>query len=178
MMKFTLLRYALVLTTFGSFTFLGGSNRSVAQNYPAISEVDPAQSPPVEPPGPALQEMPSSDDSLGYQAMLQGPVHEAFAAPVQTDHTLGTRLFDRPPPAVIDEQPPETKSDVAGMKWIPGQRTLAQVTARTNLDSRLLEQNAIGSSPLDQRLLDRRGHICQQHGAISSRPTPIDRQRA
>jgi WXXGXW repeat (2 copies) len=119
-MKFTLLRYALVLTTFGSFTILGGSNRLVAQNYPTISEVDPSQSPPVEPPGPALQEMPSSDDSLGYQAMLQGPVHEAFAAPVQTDHTLGTRLFDRPPPAAIDEQPPETKSDVAGMKWIPG----------------------------------------------------------
>jgi WXXGXW repeat (2 copies) len=120
MMKFTFLRYTLVLSTFGTFMILGGSNRLVAQNSPVVSQVEPAQAPPIEPPAPALEETAVTDEGLGYQALVQGPVHEAFAAPVPTDHSQGIRLFDQPPPAPIDEQPPETQADVVGMKWIAG----------------------------------------------------------
>lgn len=120
-MKITLLKYVLLLMTVGSVTILIGSAGAMAQNYyPALSGVASEPAPPAEPPTPVFDQPTVSHENLGYLALDQGPVHEAFAAPVVTDPSGGTRVFDRPPPKSIDEQPPETGFDVADMKWIPG----------------------------------------------------------
>lgn len=117
-MKTTFLNCGLLIITIGSVTILIDSDKAVAQDYPELSIVDSTPSPPEELPTPALIQPAESNDNSGYQALEQGPVHEAFAAPVSIDPTAGTRVFDQPPPKPIDEQPPE--ADVAGMKWIPG----------------------------------------------------------
>ncbi len=79
-------------------------------------------SPPQAPaPMPTTDPSPAGDaDQLGYQALMQGPVHEAFAAPVDMDHTDGVRVYSKPPPEPVDEQPPEASPEEKGMKWIPG----------------------------------------------------------
>jgi WXXGXW repeat (2 copies) len=183
MMKFTFLRYTLVLSTFGTFMILGGSNRLVAQNSPVVSQVEPAQAPPIEPPAPALEETAVTDEGLGYQALVQGPVHEAFAAPVPTDHSQGIRLFDQPPPAPIDEQPPETQADVVGMKWIAGYWTWSDEVSDYVWVSglwRKVPQGRIWNpgywSETQSGL--HRWTSGYWGGQVSSRPTPIDRQRA
>ncbi len=51
---------------------------------------------------------------------MQGPVHEAFAAPIDTDLTDGVRVYPQAPPEPVDEQPPETQTEDNQMKWIPG----------------------------------------------------------
>jgi WXXGXW repeat (2 copies) len=115
-----LLQYVLLPLAVGALTILVDHDGVVAQNYPALSGSASEPSPPEEIPTPALEQPAVSEENLGYRALEQGPVHEAFAAPVSTDPSAGTRVFDQPPPKPINEQPPETESSVAGMKWIPG----------------------------------------------------------
>jgi hypothetical protein len=58
-------------------------------------------------------------DPPGGQVLTQGPVHEAFAAPVVHDPKAGPVLPKEPPPP-IQELPPDQKPAGQSVQWIPG----------------------------------------------------------
>ena len=51
---------------------------------------------------------------------MQGPIHEAFAAPAESDRSEDATLRDQKPPENIDEQPPEVTDLPKGSVWVPG----------------------------------------------------------
>ena len=53
------------------------------------------------------------------QALARGPIHEAFAAPIVFNSSLGT-IVPRQPPEPIEELPPEQKPRGGNVEWIPG----------------------------------------------------------
>jgi hypothetical protein len=89
---------------------------------PAQADVPPPPSP--RPPQPATAAIESAEEvesaDPGYEVLLQGPVHEAFAAPIDIDLSDSARLYSQAPPDSIDEQPPEDKPPDDGSVWIPG----------------------------------------------------------
>ncbi len=60
-----------------------------------------------------------NSDGTGGEVLTRGPVHEAFAATVPFDPEPGI-LVDVPPPAVIDEIPPDQRLEGENVTWIPG----------------------------------------------------------
>ena len=74
-----------------------------------------AQEPPPDP-TPAAAE---GADPPGGQVLTQGPVHEAFAAPVVHDPKAGP-VLTKEPPAPIQELPPDQKPAGQNVQWIPG----------------------------------------------------------
>ncbi len=125
-MKMTQTRHTLWLSSLAAVFLLAGSNWSVAQSDPFAENetgsagVEATKAPPADPPAPAFDEATEPDEDLGYRPLMQGPVHEAFAAPIDSDLSDGVRVFDQAPPAAVDEQPPEAGPQDEGMKWIPG----------------------------------------------------------
>lgn len=119
-MKITLTRSAVVMFTMVAGSILANSRSSVAQDDAAPADVKTTQNPPAQRPAPVFDESIETDEELGYQALMQGPVHEAFAAPIDSDHTDGVRVLDKAPPKAVDEQPPEDRPEDEAMKWIPG----------------------------------------------------------
>ncbi len=112
-------RYALLLLTIFAGLIFADSRRSIGQDT-APSDVDSALNPPTESPAPAFDPAIENDEQLGYQTLMQGPVHEAFAAPIDSDHTDGVHVFDKAPPKAVDEQPPSDRPEDDTLKWIPG----------------------------------------------------------
>jgi hypothetical protein len=119
-MKISFTRSAVVLFTMVVGSILANSRWSVAQDDAAPAQGKSTQNPPAQPPAPIFDESIETDPELGYQALIQGPVHEAFAAPIDSDHTDGVRVFDQAPPEAVNEQPPEDRPEDEAMKWIPG----------------------------------------------------------
>lgn len=75
-------------------------------------------------PAPAqqLEELPAAPvEAAGVEAeaMLQGPIHEAFATPVQAEAGTGL-VAPEAPPAPVEELPPEVKPEGDDVIWIPG----------------------------------------------------------
>jgi hypothetical protein len=70
----------------------------------------PSQQPPDQP------EQPAAGDT---EALARGPVHEAYAEPVNYQPEAGPVIKKQPPDA-IDEQPPDQKPDGADVRWVPG----------------------------------------------------------
>jgi hypothetical protein len=58
-------------------------------------------------------------DPQGGQVLTQGPVHEAFAAPVVHDPKAGP-IVPKGPPDPIQEMPPDQKPSGQNIQWIPG----------------------------------------------------------
>jgi hypothetical protein len=58
-------------------------------------------------------------DASGGQVLTQGPVHEAFAAPVVHDPQAGSAV-PKQPPDPIQEMPPDQKPSGQNIQWIPG----------------------------------------------------------
>ncbi len=58
-------------------------------------------------------------DASGGQVLTQGPVHEAFAAPVVHDPQPATTV-PKQPPDPIQELPPDQKPSGQNIQWIPG----------------------------------------------------------
>ncbi len=135
-------RTCLLVLVVASLVFT--NNRPlVAQDDSTPSKAEPAQVPSAEPPAaiepvtpggdepatpvgdepqevdPANELDPSEASALGYKVLMQGPVHEAFAAPIDPDPTDGVRVIPKAPPEPVDEQPPEVKPE-DGLTWIPG----------------------------------------------------------
>ena len=119
-MNITFTRSAVVLFSVVVGSMLANSRWSVAQDDAAAEVLRPTQDPPAQPPAPVFDQSMESNKELGYQALMQGPVHEAFAAPIDSDHTDGVRVLEKAPPKAVDEQPPEDRPEDEGMKWIPG----------------------------------------------------------
>ncbi len=117
----------------GTLLVLGLANfvpAAVAQenDQSASQQADEAPAPPA-PPRPAASPVSpdASDqagavetDDLGYETLLQGPVHEAFAAPIDADLTDGVRVYSEAPPKPINEQPPEQQPEGKDITWVPG----------------------------------------------------------
>ena len=61
---------------------------------------------------------PASDAPEQGQVLTQGPIHEAFAAPLLYDPKPGP-IIPKTPPAPINELPPEQKPE-GDVQWIPG----------------------------------------------------------
>jgi hypothetical protein len=55
----------------------------------------------------------------GVEALAYGPVHEAFAEPIEFDPKEGM-LVQKPPPEPIEELPPDQIPEGENVKWIPG----------------------------------------------------------
>ncbi len=58
-------------------------------------------------------------NATDVETMLRGPLHEAFAEPVQLDAQAGT-VVSKKPPEPIQEIPPEVRPDDENTVWIPG----------------------------------------------------------
>lgn len=61
----------------------------------------------------------ATTDPQGGQVLTQGPVHEAFAAPVVHDPKAGP-IVPKGPPDPIQEMPPDQKPSGQNIQWIPG----------------------------------------------------------
>jgi hypothetical protein len=55
----------------------------------------------------------------GIEIQTRGPVHEAYAQPVDTDPKPGP-VVSKKPPAPIPESPPEARPEGENVLWIPG----------------------------------------------------------
>jgi hypothetical protein len=74
----------------------------------------PARTQPAPPPPPAP---PAASDQ--YEVLTRGPVHEAYAEPVDYNPEPGP-VADKAPPAPIDELPPDQKPEGNDVEWVPG----------------------------------------------------------
>ncbi len=95
--------------------------------WPARSIFSQAYGPPTQPPAPAAADQPvaqpvvtqPADANAGVEPLTSGPVHEAFAEPL--DYNAAKPLVvSQEPPALIDEVPPDVKPEGTNVMWIPG----------------------------------------------------------
>jgi hypothetical protein len=61
-----------------------------------------------------------AQDPNGPEVLAQGPIHEAFAAPVVFNPTPGVVVPKAPPTSQVEEQPPDQKPQGSNVDWIPG----------------------------------------------------------
>src|SRR3954453_16290831 len=59
-------------------------------------------------------------DPGGPEVLARGPIHEAFASPVDYNPGPGLVVPKPPPSTQIEEQPPAEKPQGADVEWIPG----------------------------------------------------------
>ncbi|HEV8059259.1 MAG TPA: hypothetical protein VGP68_05280 [Gemmataceae bacterium] len=93
--------------------------QAVGQNPagPAAAVPQGAQTPAPKAPQADKNKLPMDDSGIIVQT--RGPLHEAFAQPVDQNPTPTTVVPKAPPPAV-PELPPAEKPDGANVQWIPG----------------------------------------------------------
>jgi hypothetical protein len=65
----------------------------------------------------AAPEKPPETEAI--QVLAQGPVHEAYAQPVNTQADPAT-IVTKPPPDAIEELPPDQRPEGDRVQWIPG----------------------------------------------------------
>src|SRR3954452_7514836 len=58
-------------------------------------------------------------DSSGAEVLARGPVHEAFAEPLNLQAT-DPIVVDRAPPQPVEELPPDVRPEGNNVQWIPG----------------------------------------------------------
>ncbi|MGP0069247.1 MAG: YXWGXW repeat-containing protein [Isosphaeraceae bacterium] len=92
-----------------------GASASWGQEPPP----DPTPVTDATPPQGGPAEDPATADPQGGQVLTQGPVHEAFAAPVVHDPKAGP-VVAKAPPDPIQELPPDQKPSGQNIQWIPG----------------------------------------------------------
>src|SRR3954452_16677379 len=71
----------------------------------------------IPPPATTQDPPPAAPDN--YEVLARGPVHEAFAEPVDYTPEAGP-VADKAPPELIEELPPDQKPEGADVEWIPG----------------------------------------------------------
>lgn len=89
----------------------------ISVSMSALSGAQPPNSAPVPAP-PVPNAAPGIDDS-GTEVLMRGPVHEAFAEPVNMMATPTPSVPKRPPDP-IDEVPPDVRPDEENAVWIGG----------------------------------------------------------
>src|SRR5439155_19971136 len=55
----------------------------------------------------------------GMEVLTRGPIHEAYAEPVD-NHPLPSKIVLKQPPAPIEETPPDQRPAGENVQWIPG----------------------------------------------------------
>ena len=98
-------------STFSSLTVAAVLVLFAARPPAAAQEAAPAAANP-----PAL---PAAELPAGSEVLARGPVHEAFAKPVLLDPQAPI-IVPKPPPANLEEVPPEEKPAGAAIVWVPG----------------------------------------------------------
>lgn len=83
-----------------------------------LTNVEAQEFPEISPP-PGADGASDVVESDAYEVMTRGPLHEAFARPVDIDPTPGS-VVEREPPEPIDEIPPEVVPEGENVIWIPG----------------------------------------------------------
>lgn len=68
----------------------------------------------------ASSELATLPTEHGYDVLMQGPVHEAFAMPIEPDAQKSIAVVPQPPPAPIRELPPSNKPQGNNVQWIDG----------------------------------------------------------
>jgi hypothetical protein len=58
-------------------------------------------------------------ETPGVEVQTRGPLHEAFAQPMDGEPQPGV-VVPKEPPALIDEQPPDQKPQGENVQWVPG----------------------------------------------------------
>jgi WXXGXW repeat (2 copies) len=76
---------------------------------PAVLLLVPRPAVPQDPPPPPDK----------FEVLARGPVHEAYATPVEYQPEAGP-IADKAPPEPIDELPPDQKPEGDDVEWIPG----------------------------------------------------------
>ncbi len=95
------------LSRFGFLAILGAAwSVTRAQDMPPPLPVDPNAAAPAP-----------ADPNV--EVMTRGPVHEAYAMPVNSGQTAGV-IVPRQPAAAVEEVPPDMKPDAHNATWIPG----------------------------------------------------------
>jgi hypothetical protein len=61
----------------------------------------------------------SGDEEPGFETLMRGPLHEAFAEPIAWEPSSGL-IVSREPPEDINELPPEYQPEVQDAIWISG----------------------------------------------------------
>ncbi len=106
---------------------------AASSNLPAISQVASQEnalnelfSDPIELPRQSLPRQ-TLKTQYGYELLLQGPVHEAFAMPVDPEAQKSIEVIAASPPATINEQQPSSemlagnpKIEGKNVQWIGG----------------------------------------------------------
>ncbi len=69
------------------------------------------------PSGPAIGPAPAQQE--GIEVLARGPIHEAFAEPVDNRPKPG-RVVPKQPPDPIEELPPDQKPAGDNVQWLPG----------------------------------------------------------
>jgi hypothetical protein len=72
----------------------------------------------LPPQEPVPMVIPADGNQFG-EALLRGPVHEAFAELHQAEPTPGVIIVQRPPD-LIEESPPEMRPEGRNIEWVPG----------------------------------------------------------
>src|SRR4051794_20770683 len=73
-------------------------------------------------PGPGVplqQQLQVPNPPEGVEPQTRGPIHEAFAQPLDVTPEPGQAIPKQPPPP-INELPPEDQPDAANVQWVPG----------------------------------------------------------
>ncbi len=91
---------------------------------PARTIFSQASGPPTQPPVPATDQNvapqpAAADTNAAVEPLTSGPVHEAFAEPL--DYNAAKPLIvSQEPPTAIEEVPPDVKPEGTNVIWIPG----------------------------------------------------------
>jgi hypothetical protein len=67
----------------------------------------------------ATQTQPADNQQEGLDVLTRGPIHEAFAEPVNSRPQPGP-VIPKQPPAPIEEEPPDQKPAGDNVQWFPG----------------------------------------------------------
>jgi hypothetical protein len=91
--------------------------------WPARTIFSQSYGPPTQPPVPATGQNPAqpatAESGSAVEPLTSGPVHEAFAEPL--DYNAAKPLVvSQEPPAPIQEVPPDVKPEGTNVIWIPG----------------------------------------------------------
>src|SRR5438128_1162920 len=64
----------------------------------------------------------TADDTVpeGVEVLGRGPVHEAFAQPIEEGAPQAGPVAPKAPPEPLEEQPPEQKPEGEDVQWVPG----------------------------------------------------------
>lgn len=109
--------YQIQMTTFALRSALIGAALLCLPGFAAFALAQAA--PDGAPADPALNPAGQPGDARALEALEQGPIHEAFAEPIDLNAEPEPAIQREPPPP-IEELPPEVRPEGNNVQWVPG----------------------------------------------------------